>query len=308
MSKKTGGQGSSAQDADELSKKLGGMALSKKKTPTREVTIDGLGSIRIAVWNPAAGGKKTSCNGNMILHIMTSLDIGFKSIMKGTAMIFEFSKTAKYIAALATGGPFAVAAEWVSSKVMSLVWSAITHYFDISSAITYAVKHTFHVIAISIESFIRHHHEKRVSKDAGYVECLWAWVVNIFKLASDVRRVFCLTNRCGSCKSLGHNATNCPSQEFGPGWVKFQQQFAPHKKVTEQVDQVVDEFTTSFRPVLKVEGYLLDPRNDIAFRDRWSIEARGKGISGFLDEMEESVEKIQDFVGIDEIDFSGLAG
>jgi hypothetical protein len=86
----------------------------------------------------------------MILHIMTSLDIGFKSIMKGTAMIFEFSKTAKYIVALATGGPFAVAAEWASSKVMSLVWSAITHYFDISSAITFAVKHTFHVIAISI--------------------------------------------------------------------------------------------------------------------------------------------------------------
>jgi hypothetical protein len=90
---------------------------------------------------------------------------------------------------------------------------------------------------------------------------------------------------------LGHNVTNCPSQEFGPGWNKFQLQFAPHKKVIEQVDQDVDEFTTSFHPVLKVKGELLDPRSDMAFRDRWSIEARGKGISGFFMKWKRALKK-----------------
>jgi hypothetical protein len=52
----------------------------------------------------------------------------------------------------------------------------------------------------------------------------------------------------------------------------------------------------------------LKPDSDVAFRDRWSIEARGGGIGGFFDEMKESVGKIEDVVGIDEIDFSGLAG
>jgi len=90
----------------------------------------------------------------MILHIMTSLDIGFKSIMKGTAMIFEFSKTAKYIAALATGGPFAVAAEWASSKVIESslglqLLTILTSHQRLRSPCS-AVKHTFHVIAISI--------------------------------------------------------------------------------------------------------------------------------------------------------------
>jgi hypothetical protein len=56
MSKKAGG--GSAQDADELSERMGGMALVKSKTRTTDVVIHPFGTIKIAVWNPAAGGKK----------------------------------------------------------------------------------------------------------------------------------------------------------------------------------------------------------------------------------------------------------
>jgi hypothetical protein len=193
---------------------------------------------------------------------------------------------------------------------MNLVWSAITYFFDISSTVTHAIKQTFQVIAISIESFIRHHHEKRVSKDASYVSCLWTWVCNVFSTGKElVKALFCMQRRCGVCHCLGHNKQNCPSQEFGSGWVAFHEQFVPHPAVTEQVDQVVDEFTTKYRPAVEIDSEkLFSADADIGFRDRWSIEARGGGLSGFVEDLQGNVGKIKDAVGLDSIDFSDLAG
>ena len=278
MSKKAGG--GSAQDADELSERMGGMALVKSKTRTTDVVIHPFGTIKIAVWNPAAGGKKTSCNGNLILHLMYSLDTAFKSFMQGTAKGFEFQKCAKYMAALCTGGVVGLAVTWGQEKITGLIWTAINYFVDVASLVTTALKHTIQLMAIAIESFIRHHHVTRVSKDAGYIECIWAWLTNVWTAGRDaVKSLFCLTKRCSACHCLGHNIQNCPSHEFGPGWNRFNLQFVQaNKKVASQVDQVVDEFSTKYRPALKIDdpGKFFQVDSNVAFRDRWSVSAQGE--------------------------------
>ena len=126
----------------------------------------------------------------------------------------------------------------------------------------------------------------------------------------------CMTRRCSVCHCLGHNKQNCPSQEFGSGWVAFHEQFVPHPSGHGTSRPAHTKFSTNSQPSTTLP-LKLTLRNcfraggwhaDIGFRDRWSIEARGGGLSGVVEDLQGNVGKTKDAVGLDSIDFSELAG